>query len=82
MEGSIGQRVWNGVVTLYMIMDSGIRVQEQIPWGHNVLYWPLWGCLWLIGIIVVCYLDVCDELKRLSKRSRTRVKTRKKTDKK
>jgi hypothetical protein len=53
----ISSKVLNWTVIIWLCVEGGQFVEARIPWGQNILFWPLWVSF---CIVVVLGLKVVD----------------------
>jgi uncharacterized membrane protein YhaH (DUF805 family) len=58
MEGRISRKILHWVMLIWLCVEIGLFVKEQIPWGQEALFWPLWLCLTAIVALSAYVLDI------------------------
>lgn len=54
------------IVLAWLCLESGQFVETRVPWGTDILFWPLWIALYSIVILGLKMLDLHYTVKHQS----------------
>ena len=64
----ISRCVLNLAALAWLVVETGNYARMHLPWGNDILFWPLWICLSLVIVLTAKLLDTQYKRRSSSRR--------------